>query len=230
MTMQFNSTRAIKTAALISGLTLSFAGIAQVSLESFQRLSSDALSGSGHSVRSECGGGIEGYEGAKADLMLAQKAGMSKVKIRLQHAKPHTVYTVWLRVKGNDADGSFGGSPLTGGGATPLAPGSDLVELLQSTPPNPGNAFPLNGFTTDAQGNGKLSVRLDFPLLGGSYPFNLLPDGLIPGAREIPVAIVNPAQPGVSAPFMLRIVSHCQDGLGHGLSPGAREAWFDWPE
>lgn len=195
--------------------------------DSFQRIPATTPSGSGHTVLGQCGGA---YDEARAELEVVQSDGMSRVKIDLTHARPNTLYTVWLRVKGKDADGSFGGSPLTGGGATPLAPGSALTALWKITPPMPGSATLANGFTTDARGRGRFRTVLDFPLLGGAYPFNEMPDGVIPGAREIPVAIVNPAAPGVRGPFMIRIVSHCQDGLGHGLSPAAREAWFDWPE
>jgi hypothetical protein len=34
----------------------------------------------------------------------------------------------------------------------------------------------------------------------------------------------------IDAPFTLRIASHCTDDLSHGLTPGNREGWFDWPQ
>jgi hypothetical protein len=85
----------------------------------------------------------------------------------------------------------------------------------------------VNGFTTDANGNGEFMTALDFPLVGGAYPFNLAPafNGV---AGFPPVAIVNPGA-GVSGPFLLRIATHCSDGLAHGLNPGVIESWFDWP-
>lgn len=38
-----------------------------------------------------------------------------------------------------------------------------------------------------------------------------------------PVAIAGP-----QGPYTLRIVSHCTDQLGHGLTSGDPEWWFDW--
>lgn len=185
----------------------------------FARIPATEASGSGHFVADQCG---DFYEAATATLKVEQEGGTSQVKIKVRDAAPNTVYSVWLRLTGRDANGnSFGASPLTGGGATPLAPGSSLNDLMSYSPPNAGTSMPTNGFTTDANGNANWTVGLDFPLVGGAYPFNL--------AGAAPVAIVNPAAPGVSGPFMLRIISHCQDGLAHGLSPAQREAWFDWP-
>ncbi len=65
---------------------------------------------------------------------------------------------------------------------------------------------------------------------GEQYPFNRISEASLenirllqnPSARGIPVAIVNPGDANINAPFNIRVVSHCQDGLGHGLSPGNR--------
>jgi hypothetical protein len=144
-----------------------------------------------------------------------------------------------MRMTGNGPDGSvIGGSPLTGGGATPFAPGSALDSMLHYTPPFPGSATPTNGFTTDSSGNATFSIGLDFPVVGGAYPFQkasaqAVADWQAAGgnatAERKPSPIVNPADPGISAPFLLRVISHCTDGLGHGLSPAKREAWFQYP-
>lgn len=225
--MKLKSNVLAVTLSLAAGGVVSGAALAGETVDApFQRIPATSPSGSGHTVLGQCGGA---FNDARAELEIVQSDGMSRVEIELRGGRPNTLYTVWLRVKGKDADGNFGGSPLTGGGATPLAPGSALVSLLDATPPMPGSANVANAFSTDGKGKGKFKTVLDFPVLGGAYPFNELPDGLIPGAREIPVAIVNPEAHGISAPFMIRIVSHCQDGLAHGLSPAAREAWFDWP-
>ena len=81
-------------------------------------------------------------------------------------------------------------------------------------------------------------VALDFPLVGGAYPFQAMSDDAVnllrgggsswPLERK-PSPVANPADPNIGGPFMLRVISHCQDGLGHGLSPAQREAWFQYP-
>ena len=201
-------------------------------------------SGSGDTILDMCGASSGKQQ---ATLEVTQSGSSSKVEIQVSDARPDTVYTVWVRMKGT-ADGTgldFGGSSLTGGGATPLAPGSDLPTLMANSPgANPtGTTNPVNGFTTDANGDADWSINLDFPVQGGAYPFNAV------GAA--PVAIVDPTQYGVSAPFLMRVVSHCQDDAAHGLSPSGsnakdsygdiiydangdgkrdgREAWFQYP-
>lgn len=130
---------------------------------------------------------------------------------------------MWIRLKGNDTNGApFGGSPLTGGGATPLAPASKLSTVMANSPPSPETTTPIAGFTTNEKGDTNWTIDLNFLVVRGAYPFNVV--------DSVPTAIVNPYEPGGAAPFMPRIVSHCQDSLAHGLFPGAREAWFDWPE
>lgn len=216
----------------------------------FVRLPGDTLSGSDHTVIDQCGGGVEDWAAATASLEVQQSGGSSHVEIEVSNARPDTVYTVWLRMKGTGPDGSeigwqqaktdgsdCNGSPLTCGGATPLVNSASLGSVLGYSPPFAGTTNPSNGFTTDALGNGEFEVSLDFPVVGGAYPFHRTDaDALVtwqdaggnPDARTIPTAIVNPAD-GLGGPFLLRVVSHCQDGLAHGLSPSNREAWFDWP-
>jgi hypothetical protein len=154
------------------------------------------------------------------------------------------VFETLLRVLGigpgdeNGNNGVFGGSPLTGGGVTPLVPGYALDTVISHTPPFPGTSNPTAGFTTDAAGNADFEIDLDFPLVGGAYPFQRASDQAVQNLRSagspfplvrIPSAVANPADPNISASYLLRIVSHCQDGLAHGLVPGPREAWFQYP-
>jgi hypothetical protein len=149
-------------------------------------------------VVNDCGGGTEGWDGgingvepaATAKLRITQQQGTSNAQVSVNGAVPNTVFTVWLRMRGNNLDdngnpiGSFGGSPLTGGGATPLAPGSALDNMITYSPffpgsTNVGTSNPTNGFTTDADGNGSLNIVLDFPLIGGAYPFNKASDAFL---------------------------------------------------
>jgi len=187
-------------------------------------------SGSGDTILANCGasGGNQ-----TAHVKVSQEDGTSKARFRVRNARPNTVYTVWLRVKGG-AGFNPGGSTLTGGGATPLAPGSALVGLNDYSPwgLHPvGSTTPTNGFTTDADGDANWTANLDFPLIGGAYPFQDGPTVARPGHDghiNVPTAIVDP-RTGNGGPFMIRMISHCTDGLGHGLSPGTREAWFQFP-
>lgn len=212
--------------------------------ENFTRFSPELPSNSGHTVIDECGGAFDGsdFEGqipAAAWLESSQVGNKSIVQITITNGRPNTLYSAWLRVKGTDQDGNdFGGSPLTNGGATPLIPGSSLDDLESISPwNNSGSVTIENGLITNDAGNGLSVIRLDFPLHGGSYPFNKISRASLenirnlenPIAKAVPTPIVDPGDINVIAPFGLRIVSHCQDGLGHGLSPGNRETWFDWP-
>ncbi len=203
----------------------------------FSRIPPTTVSPSGNSVVADCGD----FPNAMATLWVDRQANESTdFTVTLVNGAANTLYTVWLRVKGNDRTGSFGGSPLTNGGSTPMASGTALDSLESSSPWNSvGTLTPENGFTTDGFGAGELTTTLNFPLFGGRYPFNEISDAnlanlvavgpLGAATRDTPLAIVNPDDVNVSAPFMLRIVSHCTDGLGHGLSPGNREGWFNFP-
>ena len=197
--------------------------------DAFSRLPFDTLSGSKHSIEEHCGLDAAGevWPAATATLSVFQSGATSQVDIRFEGARPRTYFTAWLRMKGK----GYGGSPLTGGGATPLSPQTDLDTLITYSPfgSKPAGSYTLsNGFWTDGDGDGMLNAKLDFPVIGGSYNFGLAtletPEG--PG---FPVAIVNPSLPGPSGPFFIRLVSHCSDNVGHGLSPGNREAWFQFP-
>jgi len=226
------------TLAAVIGLTMSgFASAgSNVIDDAMSRIDADKVSGDEVStVRNNCGGGVEGWEDATAFIEISQRGSESTVEIEVTDAKPDTLYTVWVRMKGSAHGTGFGGSPITKGGATPLAHSSHLDQLITdwvgAGSPTAGNAF-----NTNANGEGEFSVDLDFPVVGGAYPFNrmshtahLLAKTKNPDANPDPTAIVNPADAGIDAGFLIRVISHCQDGLAHGLSPAKRESWFQYP-
>lgn len=223
--------------ALLTAGGMAFAGIASADFTAnMSRIDADQTSGSGHTVRGQCGGGTDGFDSASATITSEQDGGTTKVKIKIRNGKPNTLYTSWIRLKGNDQQGnSFGGSPITGGGATPLAASTNL-DALTAAWTGAGTPASSNGFTTDMNGRGQGTFILDFSLESGGYPFNnISAAGLAdaqakrPAALATPTAIVDPRQSGVSGPFLIRTVSHCQDGLSHGLSPSNRESWFQYP-
>lgn len=227
----------ITTAVLLAG-GMAFTGMASADIiANMSRISATANGGNvvGNNVINNCG---DAFANASATLHATQDSGGStQIKIMLKNAAPNTHYTVWVRQKGNDQDGnSFGGAPLTGGGATPLAPSSALPALVADWI-GAGSDTGANGFTTNAQGKGTLTSTLDFALEGGHYPHNNITAAALAdirtyknaGALATPTAIVDPRQSGVSGPFLIRFVSHCTDQVGHGLSPGAREPWFQYP-
>ena len=117
----------LTTALMLTG-SMVFTGIASADFnENMTRIAPDSPSGSGHTVIDECGGGVDGFEAAYATIHNAQSNGTSKVRISIKNAKPNTLFDAWLRLKGSDQQGnSFGHSPITGGGATPLAASTDL--------------------------------------------------------------------------------------------------------
>jgi hypothetical protein len=203
----------------------------------FVRRLPGSTSGSGHTVEGECPADPSGndWQDATASLVVTQSGYGSKVEIEVEGATPYTLFTVWVRLKGSSHGANFGSSPITGGGATPLANSADMGTLVADWI-GPGSSTEPNGFRTDGSGEGSLTLDLDFPVVGGSYPFNgmnaadlALAQSKRPVALAIPTTIVNPTDSAIDAPFLLRILSHCQDDLGHGLSPGNREAWFQYP-
>lgn len=241
------------TLTLIAGAIVSLSGVAQangghdyddddpteVVDAGMSRISADATSGDGVStVRNNCGAGVEGWDDASASIEIEQEGSTSNVEIKLRDAAPDHLYTVWVRMKGQAHGTTFGGSPITGGGATPLAHSSHLDQLVADWI-GPGSPTAGNSFNTDGKGKGKFKTKLDFPVVGGAYPFNRMSHAAHldaqtknPAATPSPTAIVNPADTGVGpggTPFLIRVISHCQDGLAHGLSPAKREAWFQYP-
>lgn len=199
-----------------------------ISFFSFFRMMNDTntIGGTPHPARS-------------AALQVWQTGMGSTVSIKVRYARPNTIYTVWLRVKGKVTGGdAIGGSPITGGGATALAPGSALNSLVGFTPPYDGTSDPINGWMTDMNGNSDFMIQLDFPLVGGAYPFQMLDQSVLDAwtadggndtPMRYPVPIINPNDANIEGPFLLRVVSHCSDNLSHGLSPSSRESWFNFP-
>ncbi len=209
----------------------------EVVRSSLDRWPSDAPSNSGHTVEEECG--ESGWQKAQGQIKITQTDTRSRVTITIWKAKPNTLYTAWLRLNGTGPGGdTIGGNPMTGGGATALLPSSGLDTALLQSPPLPGTDDPLNGFTTNRDGRATWSTVLDFPVIGGAYPFQAASDEAVQALADagstwplvrIPSPVVDPTDPDITAPFLIRVVSHCQDGLAHGLSPAARETWFQYP-
>jgi hypothetical protein len=226
---------------LITGIIISLSGLAQagsyVINDKMTRRAPDSESGSGDLVEVNCPKDYSGndWQGATATLKVSQKGSGSRVKIKVRDAVPDTLFTVWLRIKGENGLNPEG-SPLTGGPATALAPGSELDALNDISPwgiEPEGASSSANSFITNARGKGKFIINLDFPIVRGTYPFNLTATSK-PDQDEhtnVPTAIADPREPGQEkTPFLIRVVSHCTDNASHGLSAGEqREAWFQYP-
>lgn len=227
--------------ALLMVSTAGMAGGALVINDNMSRRAPGSSSGSDDTVEANCPADPTGnaWQDATAKLRIIQVGEGSSVTLKLRNAVPNTLFTVWLRLRGKGPDGSaIGDSPMTGGGATPLATGTMLDQLLRHSPPFPGTPNPPDGFFTDHRGYAYHLMFLDFPVVGGAYPFHRASDEAVqdlinagsgwPLERR-PSPIVNPADPDIEGSFLLRVVSHCVDQLGHGLSAGKREAWFQYP-
>jgi hypothetical protein len=228
---------AVSLACLTAMSGAAFAGDANDAVidDDMSRRAPDSTSGSGHTVEANCFGATElgtlyGQE-ATATLEIEQNGSGSSVEIEVEDAIPNTHFTVWLRIKGgagfNDA-----GSPWTGGGATPLCSGTEHADLNAYSPWNnaAGTTAPLcNSFYTDATGKAKFKTDVNFPVVGGAYPFQQAGGASSrpghDGHADVPTAIVDP-RTGNGGPFMIRVISHCTDQSNHGLSPAVREAWF----
>lgn len=226
--------------ALVAVLGLTMSGLASaagsnVIDDDMTRRAPLSNSGSGHTVEANCPADPSGnaWQDASATVEVSQKGSSSKVEIEVRGAVPNTLYTVWLRIKGKNGLNPAG-SPLTGGGATALAPGSDLDALNDISPwINPMGAHAsANSFRTNRMGKGAFEIALDFPVVGGAYPFQKTETSR-PGHENhanVPTAVADPRVSGQSGtPFLFRVVSHCTDGMTHGLSPSTREAWFQYP-
>ncbi len=226
-----------KALAAFIGLTVSGFAMAGSSVidDSMSRRAPGSASGSGDMVEVNCPVDPSGnaWQGATATVEVSQKGGASKVEVEVKDAAPDTLFTVWVRIKGKNGLNSAG-SPLTGGGATPLASGTDLDALNAISPwVNPvGAPASANSFVTNANGKGEFEIKLDFPVVGGAYPFQKTATSRPghEGHANVPTAIADPRVAGQSsAPFLFRVVSHCTDNMSHGLSPATREAWFQYP-
>lgn len=200
----------------------------------FVKLSPDTPDPNGNNIEGNC---EADYPDATASMDITQGLDATDVTIIMSDAQPNTLFTVWVWLKAKDSSGeTFGGNPISGKSGAPLAPSSAYEELLAATGSGNGVTEGANVFTTDENGNAVFSTSLDFPLFGGAYPFHKIknfdpsdPRLLIENARAYPVPIVSPSDT-IDAPFMLRIASHCSDGMSHGWSGSAREPWFDFPE
>jgi len=227
---------AISVAALLAA-TAASADMATLYDGAFTRVSPDAAVGAapGRSVAEHCQANghtsPDGWAAATGHLTLKQNATSSEVTVSVTDARPDTLYTIWLMLAGKTQDGeSFGGNPIMKSGATALVPTSLLEEAIEIMKSPSQEAS--NGFTTDADGNGSVRIALDFPIVGGAYPFQRFAgfDATDPAftrspARAVPVAITDKS---TGAPFTLRIASHCGDNLHSGLVAGQHEAWFNW--
>lgn len=228
------------TLTLIAGVIAGMTGVAQAAPskvidDDMSRRGPGSTSGSGDTVEANCPLDPSGnaWQGATATVEVKQKGSGSKVEIEVEGAVPDTLFTVWLRIKGKNGLNSAG-SPLTGGGATPLAPGTALDDLNAISPwvDPAGAGSSANSFITDASGYGSFEIELDFPVVGGAYPFQATATSRPEheGHANVPTAIADPRVAGQGdTPFLFRVVSHCTDGASHGLSPSTREAWFQYP-
>ena len=232
--------RSILTKAILLAGGIALSGIAQAGSskvidDDMTRRGPGSPSGSGDTVEANCPTDPSGnaWQGATATLEIKQKGSDSDVEVEVSDAAPNTLFTVWVRIKGKNGLNSAG-SPLTGGGATPLAPGSALDDLNAISPwVNPaGASSSANSFTTDADGYAEFEIDLDFPVVRGAYPFQMTATSRPghEGHANVPTAIADPGEPGQEdTPFLIRVVSHCTDQSSHGLSPATREAWFQYP-
>ncbi len=226
-----------KILTTLIGLSISqfvFAGSAVID-DDMPRRAPGSSSGSGDTVEANCPIDPSGnaWQDATAKLEISQKGLGSKVEVELKNAAPNTLFTVWVRIKGK-AGLNSAGSPLTGGGATPLAAGTELDGLNAISPwvDPTGAPASANSFSTNNKGKGEFEIELDFPVVGGAYPFQKTTTSR-PGHEGHPnvaTAIADPRVAGQeNTAFLIRVVSHCTDSMSHGLSPATREAWFQYP-
>jgi len=98
-----------------------------------------------------------------------------------------------------------------------------------------GDPHPSNGFWTDENGGGEYRAKLNFALFrdpadANGYPFKQIKDeleftfGKIDESQKQLRSI--PVNGTEKVPAKLSIVSHCWDGVGHGLVSGTDERWF----
>lgn len=173
----------------------------------------------------------DNWADAAAHLTIRQSAVASEVTVVLENARPDTLFTLWVRPMGKTPDGAmFGGNPLMKIPGVAMIPATELPRAVAMIKSPSGNAS--NGFMSDANGNGSVTLKVDFPIVGGAYPFDRFQDFDAQNAvynqtppRAIPVAVVGKA---AGAPFTIRLTSHCADNLSHRLVAGPHEAWFDW--
>ncbi len=98
-----------------------------------------------------------------------------------------------------------------------------------------GDPHPANGFWTDENGNAQYSTKLNFavfpdPNSPNGYPFEKIRDKLEFTFGEIDESHKKlrtiPINAQTQVPAKFSIVSHCWDGVAHGLVSGTDERWF----
>ena len=183
------------------------------------------------------------WPNSSAKANIRQSDGKTKITVKVKDTVPDVFWTVWIRLAGSSPLAVTGMSQM---GSTPMAPIAAINDLAAVTPvgnldkdvfdpvigdDGTGSDNVINGFFTDSDGNGRLKIGLEYPLIKGAVPFHLVGDGLSPVAIGTDPVV----------PFTLRIVSHCEDNVGHGLVPGGQldpeteqplstnhEIWFEW--
>lgn len=232
-----------RTMITFATLTVLTMGLAQQTWNiEFRQVPAVHVMPTGQSIAVECQDEAANYPytpydwpDRKATMTIEQSGATSKVNIEMTGVKPNQYYSMWLRLLGTDAEGNnYGGNPLIGIPGTPLLPSTELDEALTFTGKGNAREGLSNGFWSDENGNALFSTTLDYPIIGGAYPFQNFEnfDATDPrftspfqdtAPMPVPVAIVN-----TGAPFTLRVASHCMDNKNYGLFPGPHEGWFDW--
>jgi hypothetical protein len=185
----------------------------------FVRGDATAESSTGQTVIADCLPEGETWADASATIHVVQGAESTRVEMELFDARPNSLFSAWVRLKGKDpvTGETWGNNPITGKGSTPLAPSGELAALVEVSDEE-GASDAINSFRTDEEGHGALTVELDFQLIDGAYPFDRYDASLAPAPT---------VRPPYSA-YLVRIASHCTDDLIHGLDPGNHEIWFNW--
>jgi hypothetical protein len=98
-----------------------------------------------------------------------------------------------------------------------------------------GDPHPTNGFWTDENGDADYEVQLDFAVFPDSnnpngYPFGQIKDELNFAFGQLDETQKQlrslPINDTTEVPAKFSIVSHCWDGVAHGLVSGTDERWF----
>ena len=144
------------------------------------------------------------YSHASAWVITFEQGDSTGVLFRFSGAKPNQLHTIWLRLAAP--------SPISAAPATAAAATWGIQTIINNA--GTASAAGAHAFYTNRSGDAWVFIPLNFGLSNGIYPFGLY-QGDLPN-----VAIGN-------TPFTFRVVSHCTDGLQHGLSPGVNEPTFD---
>ena len=104
-----------------------FMGLAQSQSYDFIKVDPTEADSKGNSIATNC---EQDYPDATASMEVNQGLESTDVTINVAGAQPDTLFTVWVWLKGTDAQGNtFGGNPLSGKSGAPLAPSSAFTEL-----------------------------------------------------------------------------------------------------